>query len=190
MRYGLKSDANILDLLFERSEQAIEALKWKYDRACRAIARGVLNSEQDVEECVADTFLAVWNRILPEKPEHLGAYVTRIARNQALTRLSHNTAGIRDTRLKVCLDELKEILPGGIDPEKLLQSRVITDTINQYLTTQNKTNRQIFVRRYYLHQSCKEIGAYFGMTEQAVRSRLFRMRDGLKEALKKEGIFV
>ena len=71
-----------------------------------------------------------------------------------------------------------------------MESRLITETIDRYLSTQNKTNRAIFVRRYYLHQSCKQIGAYFGMTEQAVRSRLLRLREGLRAALEKEGITV
>ena len=186
----MANDKKILPLLHERSEQAIPALSGKYGRLCLSIARSVLGSEQDAQECVADTFLAVWNQIPPDNPTSLGAYISRIVRNLSLTRRSHNTAAMRDQRLNVCLEELEAILPGGEDPAKTMESRLITETIDRYLSTQNKTNRAIFVRRYYLHQSCKQIGAYFGMTEQAVRSRLLRLREGLRAALEKEGITV
>ena len=184
------NEKKILSLLHARSEQAIPTLIAKYGKLCLSIARSVLGSEQDAQECVADTFLAVWNQIPPDEPASLVAYISRIVRNLSLTRRSHNTAAMRDERLTVCLDELETILPGGEDPAAALEARLITETIDRYLATQNKTNRAIFVRRYYLHQSCKEIAAYFGMTEQAIRSRLLRLREGLRTALEKEGICV
>lgn len=186
----MKSEQRILSLLFERSEQALEELERSYGRLCRAIARNVLQSDEDAEEIASDTFLAVWNQIPPEKPAHLGAYITRIVRNLALTRRSSDTGPTRDVRLNICLSELEQILPGGQEPEKALESIQIRETINQYLATQNKTNRQVFVRRYYLLESCKEIARETMLTEQAVRLRLLRMRDGLRLALEKEGILL
>lgn len=184
------TEKKILSLLFERSERAVRELETKYGNLCRKIIRNVLGSSEDVEETVSDTMFAVWNRIPPEHPDSLSAYISRIARNLALTKRSHDTAAMRDIRLNVALSELEEILPGGLDPEQVLESRIITDTINRYLATQNNINRAIFVRRYYLVESGKEISKATGLTEQAVRSRLLRMREGLREALRKEDIFV
>ena len=79
----MANDKKILSLLQERSEQAIPALSGKYGRLCLSIARSVLGSEQDAQECVADTFLAVWNQLPPDAPTSLGAYITRIVRNAA-----------------------------------------------------------------------------------------------------------
>lgn len=184
----MTSEQRILSLLFERSEQALEELERKYGKLCRGIARGILQSDEDADEIVSDTFLALWNQIPPEKPVHLGAYITRVTRNLALTRRSHDTAAIRDIRLNVCMSELEEILPGGQEPEAALEVVWLRDAINRYLADQNKTNRQVFVRRYYLLESCKEIARQTGLTEQAVRLRLLRMRGELRLTLEKEGI--
>lgn len=184
------TEKKILSLLLERSEEAVGELERKYGNLCRKIAQNVLGSSEDVEETVNDTILAVWNRIPPEKPASLSAYISRITRNLALTKRTHNTAAMRDVRLKVTLNELEEILPGGKDPQSELESRIITDTINRFLATQNQINRVIFVRRYYLLESCKEISKTTGLSEQAIRSRLLRMRDRLREELQKEDIFV
>ena len=184
------TEKKILGLLFERSEHAIGELERKYGNLCRKVARNILGNSEDVEETVSDAFLAVWSRVPPERPDSLSAYISRITRNLALTRRSRDTAALRDVRLNVALSELEEILPGGEDPALTVESRLITETINRYLATQNETNRAIFVRRYYLLESGREISRATGLTEQAIRSRLLRMREGLREALRKEDIFV
>ena len=92
-------EQHIIALLFARDEQALAQLSSKYTALCRKIARGILGSEEDVQECVSDTFLAVWNRIPPENPQSLTAYISRIARNLACNRLDYNTAAIRDGKV-------------------------------------------------------------------------------------------
>lgn len=51
-----------------------------------------LTNEQDVEECMNDTLLAMWNQIPLEYPEYLGAYMCRIAKNTALKKYEYKTA--------------------------------------------------------------------------------------------------
>ena len=67
----MRSDREILNLLFARSEEAIEALKERFDRLCRRIAWNILRSDEDTEECVADTYMAVWDTIPPREPDPL-----------------------------------------------------------------------------------------------------------------------
>lgn len=79
-------DEEIIALFFERSEQAIEALRDKYGVPVRCVARNILGSRQDAEECENDTYLGCWNSIPPHRPDPLKTYVCRIARNLAVTR--------------------------------------------------------------------------------------------------------
>ena len=104
-------DHEIIDLFFERSEQAITELVGKYGGAIRNVAWNILNNPQDVEECSNDTYLQVWNRIPPARPIYLGAYVCKIARNICLKRYHANTAQKRNSYYDVALQELEETIP-------------------------------------------------------------------------------
>ena len=178
----------ITALLFARKEQALTELKAKYEGLCRRIAGNVLASSEDVEECVSDTFFTVWNRIPPENPTSLTAYISRIVRNIAHDRLDYNTAAIRDNRMNICLSELEGCLPGGTDPAQIIESKVIGDTVNRFLSTVSREDRILFVRRYCYFDTCAQIGKLTGRSEQSVATRLFRMRNALRQILTKEGI--
>ena len=73
-------DNEIIRLLFERSEAALDELKKKYAHLYRQIIRRTLRSDADAEECENDLLLAVWNSVPPQKPQNFAAYVAAIAR--------------------------------------------------------------------------------------------------------------
>ena len=79
-------DREIIELFFERSEQAIVELSEKYGKILEKTAYNVLGNKQDSEECVNDAFYVVWNNVPPEKPKKLLAYTARIVRNLALKK--------------------------------------------------------------------------------------------------------
>ena len=64
-------DSMIIELFFERSEQAITELSKKYGSICRKVADNVLHNRLDAEECVNDAYLGVWNTIPPQRPDPL-----------------------------------------------------------------------------------------------------------------------
>lgn len=77
----MEEDSKIIDLLYKREEQALIELSEKYGTACKRIAGNILKNHRDAEECVNDTYLAVWNTIPPKNPNPLRAYIFRIIRN-------------------------------------------------------------------------------------------------------------
>lgn len=89
-------DAEIVDLFFQRSEQAIPETAAKYQGLIFQISRNILENPQDAEECVNDTYLGLWNAIPPHRPNPLLAFVCRVARNVSLNRYRHNHAQRRD----------------------------------------------------------------------------------------------
>ena len=56
-------DSKIIDLFYERSEQAIIELSQKYGTVCTKVANNILNDVRDTEECVNDAYLGAWNTI-------------------------------------------------------------------------------------------------------------------------------
>lgn len=65
----------IIELFFERSEQAIIELSNKYGSACSKVAFNILNDKQDTEECVNDAYLGTWNTIPPQKQTIIKLYL-------------------------------------------------------------------------------------------------------------------
>lgn len=70
-------DAQIIELFFARSEDAISELDKKYGKLCHKLADNILASAQDAEECVNDAYLSTWNAIPPQRPESLPALSAR-----------------------------------------------------------------------------------------------------------------
>lgn len=70
-------DSKIIDLFFERSEQAITELSKKYGAVCKRVAGNILRNDLDAEECVNDAYLGAWNTIPPRRPEPLLTYMDR-----------------------------------------------------------------------------------------------------------------
>ena len=106
-------DAEIVDLFFQRLEQAIPETAAKYQGLIFQISRNILENPQDAEECVNDTYLGLWNAIPPHRPNPLLAFVCRVARNVSLNRYRHNHAQRRDESRNLPLVELEGCLAGG-----------------------------------------------------------------------------
>ncbi len=181
-------DSKILDLFFERSEQAIMELDHTYGAAVRKTARNLLRDPQDVEECVNDAYLGVWNSIPPQRPAPLVSYVCRIARNLAVSRLRSETAAKRSSSLDLVLEELEDCIPAKTDVEGELEARELVRVIDRFLEGLSYTDRYLFVRRYWFADPIREIAAQTGLRENRVSVRLFRLREKLRKHLQKEGL--
>ena len=181
-------DQEMIALFFERSEQAITELITKYGAAVKAVTSNILKNPQDAEECCADTYLAVWNQIPPEKPQHLGAYTCRIARNLSLKRLYTNTAQKRNRYYDVALDELEETIPALSTVESEYDAKELTGYLNRFLASLSREDRFLFLRRYWFGDSVRAIAEELGITSHKASVRLFRLRKKLQNYLVKEGM--
>ena len=181
-------DHEIIDLFFERSEQAITELTAKYGAAIRKVASNILRDPQDVEECANDTYLQVWNRIPPQRPQYLGAYSCRIARNICLNRYHANTAEKRNSYYDAALEELEETIPALNTVESEYDAKELTAYINRFLKELSYDDRYLFVRRYWYADSVSRIAGNMGIQPHAASVRLFRLREKLQAFLQKEGM--
>ncbi len=172
-----------MDLLFERSEQAINELQTKYGALCHRIADNILNNRQDTEECVNDTLLGVWNSIPPNRPRSLAGYVGKIARNLALKTYERNTAIKRNSHYDVALEELSECLPSSSSIEEEMEAKDTAERINRFLQTLDPEARILFVRRYWHADSIEELAKLFHTSRRTITLRLFRIRKALKKVL-------
>ncbi len=184
-------DTEIIELYWQRSEIAIKETDGKYGKYCKSIVQNILQNKEDTEECVNDTWLHTWNAIPTERPYEFRTWLGRIARNLAFDRYRKRTAKKRGGReVDILMSELEECIPSAQTVEKELEDAELASFINNFLKEQKKESRMIFVRRYYYSDSIKQIAERFGISESKVKSSLFRIRNGLKVYLEKEGITI
>ena len=181
-------DSNIIALYWQRNESAILKTAEKYGNYCKKIAVNILQNEQDAEECVNTAYLKVWEQIPPEKPDIFSAFLARITRNTALDTYRKNCSQKRGSgSIPIILEELEDCASEREAPESAAENRELLRAINKFLTRQSKKSRLIFVSRYCLCESIKEISLKYGMSEDNISVNLSRTRKKLREQLKKEG---
>lgn len=180
-------DSQIIRLFHARSEQAIAELNQKHGCAVRKMIGNILGNFQDVEECVNDTYLVIWNQIPPNAPKSLRAFACGIARNTALDRYRANTAQKRNSFYDAALDELEESIPALDNVESAYEAKELADYINGFLAILPYDDRFAFVRRYYYADSVTDIARQMQRSPRWVSVRLFRIRSKLQSYLRKEG---
>ncbi len=181
-------DKKIILLLWARTESALKALEQKFGRLLYGIALNILGQRQDAQECVNDTYLAIWNTVPPAKPEPLRPYVCRVGRNIALTRLRNETAQKRCSRYDLSLEELAEVIPDR-SMEEQLSVRELGRAIDRFLQSQTRENRVLFLRRYWFGDSVREAAGCIGLTANVASVRLHRLRQQLKDYLIEEELY-
>ena len=179
-------DQRIVSLYFERSQEAIAETKKKYGSLCKSRARRLLSSREDVEECVSDALLAVWDSIPPNRPASLAPYIAKITRNIAISRLEYNRADKRNTALTLSLEELDSCVSAPGDTEDATNALALRETIIAFLRSQSPENRKIFIRRYFFFDTPSQIADRYGISQSKIHSSLMRTRNKLKEHLIKE----
>ena len=170
------TEQELLALYEQRDQRAIQETEAAYGRYLSKVAGAVLSSREDVEECLNDTWLRAWNSIPPEKPKYFRAYLSRIVKNLALSLFRKQHAEKRcSEQYQLALDELDEdVLPTSESTEEAADKKL------------PKTQRILFVRRYFYTDSIQEIALRQGMSESAVKVSLYRIRKNLALVLREE----
>lgn len=181
-------DAKIVQMYFDRDEQAIPATADKYGSYCTSIATNILGNHEDAEECVNDTYLNTWNAIPPNRPKMLATFLGKIVRNLAFNRYKYNTADKRGGgEITLVLDELASCVSGKDDVEQTYQHKELVNAINDFLDTLPAEKRNIFVCRYWYTDSISDIAARYGMPYAAMSMTLNRLRTKLHNYLVERG---
>ena len=180
-------DQGIIDLFFDRSEQAIVETDKKYGAYCYAIAYNILSSREDSEESVNDTYLTAWNTIPPRRPRLLNAFLGKITRHISIDRWRRLRAQKRGGKeMILALEELGECVAAQ-SLEAEISQRELARSLNDFLAALPETERNVFLCRYWYMDSIEAITKITGFSQSKVASMLHRSRGKLRKKLSEEG---
>lgn len=184
-------DNGIIQLYWDRNDQAISATSEKYGHYCKAIAKNILSNEEDAEECVNDTYLNAWNSMPTHWPEQLATFLGKITRNLSFNKYKHNHAKKRDGgEIILVLEELTDCVSDIDTVEQAIDRKELSKAINAFVKNLPVEKRNIFVRRYWYADSVLDIARDYGMLQGTVSKTLERIRKQLKAYLTERGFEV
>ena len=181
-------DKEIIQLYWNRDQNAITETSSKYGNYCTSIARNILRCKEDTEECVNDTYLNTWNSLPPHRPSILSTYLGKITRNLAFDRFRHQSAEKRGGgEINQVLDELSECVSGKGSVEDEAMKSELVRAIDEFLNTLPKKKCGIFLLRYWYAYPISQIADKYGMTDNGVSVLLSRIRSAMKRYLIERG---
>jgi len=181
-------DKQIIKLYFQRNETAIVETSTKYGVFCHKIAMNILSIREDAEECVNDTYHSVWNQIPPTNPNSFRAFLGRITRNLSISRFRALHAQKRYAGMELMLSELEECIPTPNTIERTIESKELTNYINEWLTVLPEHDAMLFLRRYWYGDRVKDLAKKTNTTAAKMAQTMLRLRKSLKAYLEQKGV--
>lgn len=179
-------DKEIVRLFLARDEAALKAAGEKFRSYCMKIAENITGSHEDAEECFNDALLRAWESIPPMQPEMLSTYLGKLTRNLAINRRKLLDRAKRGSG-ELAFEELSGMISANETAEQELDSKLLTEAINDFLKKLSERKRGLFIRRYWYCESVKDAAAAEGFSESAASVTLHRLRDKLRDFLRKRG---
>lgn len=182
-------DCLIVGLYWSRDEMAIRESDAKYGRMLQGMSYSITGSREDAEECVSDTYIAAWNNMPTDRPELLGAYLSKLTRRISIDRYRHEHRVKRGGgNTEQLIDELCECIPGGESPAEEAENDRLREVLDRFLGELTEDRRHTFVLRYFCSSSLDKIAEQTGFSVGKIKTLLHRTRLALRDVLEKEGL--
>jgi len=182
------NDDKLIKLIKKNPSKGLSAAIDQYGPLVKTIVTRIIGYEnqQDVEECISDVFVELWkssNNFNPEKGT-IKNYITSIARFKAINILNRKLIKYESIPLEE--DELELDVDLTNEVSKNINKNIIEKTLDNL----SQPDKDIFIRRYYLFESVKEIALSLNLAPKTVENKLYRGKNELKDALIKNGIIL
>ena len=182
------NDKSIVDLYFNRDEEAITQTDKKYGRYCYSIAYNILTNKEDAEESVSDTYMTAWKAIPPRRPSVLSTFLGKITRHISIDRWRERSAYKRGGgEVTLALEELEDCVAGLQNVEMEYERKELIRAYVKFLDALPVTERRVFLCRYWYVDSVEAIAEKFGFSQSKVKTMLHRTRAKLRKQLAEEG---
>jgi RNA polymerase sigma-70 factor (ECF subfamily) len=171
----------------ETLENPLESLVRQHARLVYRIAYAVLRHHHDAEDATQETFLRVlrYSRKLAGVEDHK-TWLARIAWRVAIDR-NRQLGRKREMPLYDPEQPLPEVASSDAAADEALQGAQVSDVLELMIASLPEKLRQPLILSTIEEMSPREVAATLGINEAAVRSRVFRARQILREKLAGRG---
>ena len=175
------NDMQIINGIKNGSEAAVNYAMNKYSKLMWSIAATVLintATAEDIEECVADVFIYLWqnHEKYNEQRGGLKTWLSAIVKSKAIDKYRQlskkNEVSLNDEIINKETDVIDEIIT-------VETKRELIAAINAL----EEPDREIILRRYYYQQKPKEIGFILDIPVKQVKNTLYKSKLKLREML-------
>jgi len=175
------SDGELAQRVAGGDVRAFEALMRRHNRALFRTSRAILRDDADAEEALQDGYLRAFRAIGAFRGESkLSTWLVRIVANEALMRLRKRRRGAEVVSLH------GDDMPTADRPDYAAQRAQTRRLLEQKIDALPEAYRVVFILRALEEFSVEETAAALGIPEATVRTRFFRARRVLREALSTE----
>ncbi len=171
------------DEALEVLENPLEILVRQHARLVYRIAYAVLRRHHDAEDATQETFLRVlrYSRKLAGVEDHR-TWLARIAWRVAIDR-NRQQGRKREIPLGDPETPLPEVASSDAAADDALHGAQVSDVLERMIAALPEKLRQPLILSTIEEMSPREVAATLGINEAAVRSRVFRARQILREKL-------
>ena len=179
-------ELELINRLRERDPDALFYLHSEYRDRVFAVVRRIVRDEWDAEEVVQDVFWTVHRKIdLFREDSALWSWMYRIAVNAAKMKVR------KYKRYPIPMeDELLKDMHSKEDgddvstrPDHQLMCKRLLEEIDEYLSQVSETNRELYLDMELGGAAKEEVAARLDLTVPAVKTRLHRLRVGLRDRI-------
>ncbi len=183
------NDKKIISAIAARDERMLAFVVQKYSRILWKIAASILinaASFQDVEECVADVFIYLWQ--YPEKYDpdkaKLSSWLSVVARSKAVDsyrRISRK----REIPMEEIVAESLGYAENNVADEEMEEEHSM-DILRSCIEGLDEKEKELVIRRYYYEQKPAEIAVALDMPKKQVENRLYYVRQKLRKMMERQ----
>ena len=176
------NDKKIISAITARDEQMLAFVVQKYSKLLWKIAASILinaASVQDVEECIADVFIYLWQH--PEKYDpdkaKLSLWLSIVTRSKAVDRYRRI---IRKREVS-----MEEIVTESLGYNAAMTADEEKEEILSCIDGLDEKEKDLIMRRYYYEQRPAEIAVALDLSKKQVENRLYYIKQKLKKLMEK-----
>ena len=178
---SVMSDEKIVDLYWQRDEQAIKETDIKYKKFLLSVAMNIVHDMCDSEECLNDTYIGAWNAIPPARPVLLQSFLATIMRRAAINRFNANKRQKRiASEFSVSLSDIEDFIADEGDMQAEFEAKELAKTISNYVRSLPDRQMYIFVSRFYIADSLATISKELGCSVSTIKREIEAIKIGLK----------
>jgi RNA polymerase sigma-70 factor (ECF subfamily) len=186
------SDAELSRRIAAGDTKAFAQLMRQYNRKLFRTARAILRDDAEAEDALQEAYLRAYRSMSSFRDEaKLSTWLVRIVANEALARRRKQVRRaqilpLRGGGTEEHEAEAESSMPHQDGPEGLAQRSQIRRLLEARIDALPDAFRAVFVLRALEELTVEETAAALGIPEATVRTRFFRARSQLREALSLE----